>query len=63
METHMRHTVGTDTPPTALCSTSITTGLTGDIADVTCRLCRDQTYQIISEQEEMRRQAENEWDA
>lgn len=62
-ETHMRYTVGLDAPPTALCNTSITAVLTGDVAAVTCDHCRRETYRIIAEQEEMRRQAEIEADA
>ena len=60
VETHMRHTVGVDAPPTALCNASITAVLTGDIAAVTCDPCRRETYRIIAEEEAMRRQAEAE---
>lgn len=59
MTIHMRHTVGADAP-TALCNPSITAALTGDIAGVTCAPCRVETYRIIAEDEEMRRQAEAE---
>lgn len=62
VETHMRHTVGMDAVPTALCNTSITTDLTGDVAAVTCGTCRRETYRIIAEEEAMRRQAEAESD-
>lgn len=61
-ETHMRYTVGVDAPATALCNTSITTDLTGDVAEVTCGPCRQETYRIIAEEEAMRRQAEAETD-
>lgn len=62
MEIHMRHTVGMDAPPTAVCSASITTALTGDIAAVTCDPCRRETWRVIAEEEEMRRQAQVEAD-
>lgn len=58
----MRLTVGVDAPPTALCNTSITSDLTGDIAGVTCDPCREETSRIIAEDEDMRRQAEAESD-
>lgn len=58
----MRHTVGVDATPTALCNTSITSDLTGDIAAVTCGPCRRETWRIIAEDEDMRRQAEAESD-
>lgn len=62
MATHMRHTVGVDAAPTALCTPSITAGLTGDIAAVTCGTCRRETFRVIAEQEAMREQAEAESD-
>jgi hypothetical protein len=55
IDTHMRYTAGADAPATALCNASITSGLTGDVAAVTCISCREQTWRIIAEQEEMRR--------
>lgn len=59
-ETHMRHTVGADTPPAALCDGSTAATLTGRIELVTCGACRTETYRIIAEDEAMRRQAEAE---
>lgn len=60
MATHMRHTVGVDAPPAALCDSSITADLAGSIEAVTCVSCRRETGRIIADQEMMRWQAEAE---
>lgn len=55
-ETHMRHTVGVDAAPAALCDSSITSVLTGDVSAVTCVPCRDEAFRVIAEQEAMQQQ-------